>query len=146
MQHLHEVRAEAHHTDMFGHVNNAWYVAWAMDCAWGHSEALGLDFAAYERVGIGCVIREHRYTYLAAAHENDDIIIGTAIIHNDRKLRLTRAFELRRAADDRLLVKGQTDFVSINIKSGRAVRMPEEYVHLYACARPENSIVKSRKS
>ncbi|WP_306250048.1 thioesterase family protein [Parvularcula sp. IMCC14364] len=143
MQHLHTIQAEARHVDMFGHVNNAWYVAWAMDCAWGHSEALGLDFTAYERVGIGCVVREHRFTYLAAAHAGDGVVIGTAIIRNDGKLRLTRGFELRRAGDDRLLVRGETDFVSISLASGRATRMPADYVRLYA---PADATQRSRAS
>jgi acyl-CoA thioester hydrolase len=134
IQHSIIITVEPKHVDMFKHANNAWYVAWAMDCAWAHSDALGLDFAAYEEAGVGCVVREHRFTYLAPAHEGDEIAVGTWIKSNDGKLRLTRGFELRRVADNKLLVEGETQFVCIDIKTGRPTRMPAAYAAKYAVA------------
>lgn len=131
VQHEIALHAEDRHIDMFGHVNNAWYIAWAMECAWAHSEALGLDFAAYERIGAGCVVRHHDYTYHMSAMPGDDIRIGTWIQDTDGRLQMRRGIEMRRAGDGRLVMDGFTQFVSINLKTGRPMRMPAEFVTAY---------------
>jgi len=132
VQHVINLTAEERHIDMFGHVNNAWYIAWAMDCAWAHSDALGLDYAAYERIGVGCVVRHHEYTYYASALAGDRVAVGTWIARNDGRMRMIRAIEMRRMSDGKLLVAGETEFVAVNIKSGKPARMPAEYARLYA--------------
>ncbi len=117
--------------DAFGHVNNVRYVAWAMDIAWAHTNALGLSFSDYERLGVGCVVWRHEFDYLASARAGEKIDVATWIAKNDGRVRLVRAFEMRRPADKRVLFRGQTVFVSIDMKSGKPARMPEEFISGY---------------
>lgn len=131
MQHEIEVVAGPEHIDEFGHVSNANYIAWAIDCAWSHSRALGFDYAAYEEAGVGCVVLRHEFDYIGQAKQGDAVRVGTAIINNDGKLRMQRAFELRRADDGALLVKGLTTFVCMSLTTGKAARMPASFVEAY---------------
>jgi len=121
--------------DAFGHVNNVRYVTWAMDIAWAHTNTLGLSFEDYERLGVGCVVWRHEFDYLASARAGDDVEIATWIAKNDQRVRLVRAFEMRRLADEKVLFRGQTVFVTIDMKSGKPARMPKEFISGYAPAK-----------
>lgn len=118
--------------DDFQHTNNVVYLTWMAKVAWEHSIALGLDFDAYRDVGKGMVVRSHEMEYLGASHEGDKIAIGTWITGNDRKLRLRRRFQMVNEKTGKTLLRGRTDFVCIDIKSGRPTRMPEHYINTYA--------------
>ena len=115
--------------DEFGHVNNVRYIHWAMDTAWAHSGALGLSFAEYERLGVGCVVWRHEFDYLASAREGDVIDIATWIAECDKRVRLVRAFEMRRHGE--VLFRGRTKFVTIDMTTGKPARMPREFIAAY---------------
>lgn len=117
--------------DEFGHVNNVRYIVWAMDVAWAHSDALNLPFTEYRRLGVGCVVWRHEFDYVAAALQGDDVEIATWIAENDGRVRLCRAFEMRRAGDGALLFRGRTMFVTVDMKTGKPARMPEEFIRGY---------------
>lgn len=120
----------AEEIDGFGHVNNVRYVAWANDIAWAHSEALGLSFDDYQRVGVGCVVWRHKFDYLAPAAKGDAVDIATWIAENDGRLRLVRAFEFRKA-DGKPLFRGRTTFVAIDMTTGKPARMPKIFAETY---------------
>lgn len=117
--------------DEFGHVNNVRYVAWALEAAWAHSAALGFTFADYERCGVGCVVQRHEFDYVAPVREGESVDIATWIAENDGRLRLSRAYEMRRAGNGALLFRGRTKFVTIDMKTGRPARMPAEFAAGY---------------
>jgi acyl-CoA thioester hydrolase len=100
--------------------------------AWEHSKVLGFDFEAYAKIGKGMVVRAHEMEYLGASHEGETITIATWITGNDAKLRLRRRFQMVNATTGKTLLRGRTDFVCIDIKSGRASRMPEAFIKAYA--------------
>jgi acyl-CoA thioester hydrolase len=127
----------ANDIDEFGHVNNVSYISWAMEVAWAHSNTLGLSFADYERIGVGCVVWRHEFDYLAAALEGEDVLIATWIAEIDNRIRLTRAFEMRRRGDGAVLFRGRTLFVTIDMASGRPARMPKEFIEGYKTAKQE---------
>lgn len=120
--------------DAFRHVNNVRYIDWAMQAAWAHSNAVGLTFAAYERLGVGCVVRRHEFDYLAPASLGDDIAVATWFSENDNRVRLTRSFDIRRAPTGETLFKGRTLFVTIDMASGKPARMPKEFIEGYKIA------------
>ncbi|ABS62910.1 thioesterase superfamily protein [Parvibaculum lavamentivorans DS-1] len=128
---IHEVRVEPHHIDDFQHTNNVVYLTWMAKTAWEHSKVLGLDFPSYARLNRGMVVRRHELEYLAASHEGQRVLIGTWITANDGKLRLRRRFQMINGDTNETLLRGLTDFVCINIETGRATRMPQEFVDTY---------------
>ncbi len=119
------------HLDQFGHTNNVQYLRWAEQVAWGHSVSLKLGFADYERLNAGCVARRHEPDYLAATFNGDELLLGTWIAECDAKLTMWRAYQIIRVSDGKTVLRGRTQWVCIDLKSGRPKRMPPEFVEAY---------------
>lgn len=128
---VYETKVEPQHIDDFQHTNNVVYLTWMAKAAWEHSKALGLDFAMYAQLNRGMVVRRHELEYLAASHEGQRVLIGTWITANDHKVRLRRRFQMVNVETGETLLRGLTDFVCINIQTGRATRMPPKFVEAY---------------
>jgi len=109
--------------DENGHVNNVAYVQWMQDTAIEHYASIG----GIEAQGNDAtwVIREHRIEYFLPAFAGEEIEIKTWV-ENIRRVRSLRQYEFVRKLDGKLLVKGETDWVFINAKTGRPLPIPEE--------------------
>lgn len=123
------------HLDAFGHTNNVFYLGWLEQAAWAHSVALGFDFAAFQKLGTGCVARRHELDYLAPSFAGDELWLATWVHANDRRLSMWRRYQIIRAADRRTVLRGQTQWVSVDMKTGRPKRMPPEF-YVYQPATP----------
>ena len=117
--------------DVMGHTNNVVYLRWVEKVAWAHSNALGLDWEVYESLNRGMVARRHELDYLAASFAGEDILLATWIVENDKKVTITRAYQFIRAADGQTLLRGKSIWACIDLKAGRARRMPTEFVEGY---------------
>jgi acyl-CoA thioester hydrolase len=104
------------HLDFFRHTNNVVYLSWLEQVAWAHSQSLGLGFDDYRRLGAGCVARRHELDYLAATFEGDVLWLSTWIAETDSRLTVLR---------------GRTQWVCVDMASGRPRRMPPEFVAVY---------------
>lgn len=131
-----DILVKPQHIDDFRHANNVVYLTWMAKTAWDHSIALGLDFETFEKIGCGMIVRHHEMDYLAPALEGEHIKVGTWITGNDGRLRLRRYFQMVNAATGVTLLRGKSDFVCINIKTGRPTRMPPEFVSTYKLTGP----------
>jgi len=110
--------------DVNGHVNNVAYVQWMQDVAVAHSRDR-IERGTTQRLGCPWVAREHRIEYLRPAFVGDELEIRTWL-DSVRRVRCRRVYEFYRQSDDQLLAKGETDWVFVNIESGRPVSIPEE--------------------
>lgn len=133
---IHEVEVSPSHIDEFQHTNNVVYLTWMAKTAWEHSKALGLDFAAYRALNRGMVVRRHEMEYFAPSHQGDRIMVGTWITGNDEKLRLRRRFQMVNAQSGKTLLRGLSDFICINIETGKPARMPDLFIKAYALTAP----------
>ena len=122
--------------DAYGHVNNAVYLRWLDRAAWSHSAALGLSIADCTRLRRGMAALRIEIDYLRAALPRDRVEVATWIVDSDRKLRVTRRFQLRHAGDGGTLARATTQYVCLNLDSGRAVRMPPEFSSAYVATAP----------
>ena len=113
--------------DENGHVNNVAYVQWMQDIAVEHYASIGGIKA--QGADATWVIREHRIEYLLPAFEGEEIEIRTWV-ESIRKVRSLRKYEFVRKADDKLLVKGETDWVFVNTITGMPQAIPKEVTHL----------------
>jgi len=127
-----QVLVKPDYIDDFQHTNNVVYLTWMAKAAWEHSIALGIDFEAFSRIGKGMVVRSHEMEYFAPSHEGEKISIATWITGNDGRLRIRRRFQMINENTGKTLLRGRTDFVCIDVKSGRPTRMPESFVSTYA--------------
>ena len=117
--------------DELGHANNAVYVRWLERCGWEHSKSLGLGLAEYRELDRAMAVLRHEIDYLASAYEGDELEMATWIFTWDRKLRMTRHFQLVRKSDGVTLLRARTTFVCIELSSGRPKRMPEAFIEGY---------------
>jgi acyl-CoA thioester hydrolase len=129
-----ELNVGADDIDGLGHANNAVYVSWLERGAWRHSQHLGLDLVAYRRLDRAMAVVRHEIDYLAAAYEDDQLVLATWIVDWDQRLKMQRRFQLIRPRDGVTLLRAQTTFVCIELSTGKPKRMPAEFVEGYGPA------------
>jgi acyl-CoA thioester hydrolase len=114
--------------DENGHVNNVTYVQWMQDIAVEHYAAIGGIQA--QGPDATWVVREHKIEYLLPAFEGEEIEIRTWV-EDIRRVRSLRKYEFVRKADAKVLVKGETDWVFVDAKTGRPLAIPEQVVNTF---------------
>jgi len=129
--HVVELQVQAADIDAYDHVNNSVYLEWLDKAAWSHSATLGISVEQCVAMRRGMAAHRTEIDYLRAAVLGDRVQVGTWIVSTDNKLRVARRFEVRRIDDGELLARARTEYVCINLDSGRAVRMPEEFARAY---------------
>lgn len=125
---------QAKDIDGLNHTNNAVYVQWCEKTAWAHSESLGLSLADYQRLDRAMAIRHSEYDYLLPTTLGEELTLGTWLLASDGKLTMERRFQLVRSADQVTVLRGRWNLVCIELSSGRARRMPEEFCRVYLAA------------
>lgn len=118
--------------DENGHVNNVAYVQWMQDIAVEHYESIG-GLSPMQRVAATWVVREHRIEYLLPAFAGEEIEIRTWV-ENIRRVRSLRKYEFVRKSDGKALVKGETDWVFVDAKTGRPIAIPEEVHQVFSAS------------
>lgn len=114
--------------DKNGHVNNVTYVQWMQDIAVEHYASIGGVAAQGENAT--WVVREHKIEYFMPAFESEEIEIKTWV-EDIRRVRSLRKYEFIRKRDGRVLVKGETDWVFVDINTGRPLAIPQEVENIF---------------
>ncbi len=117
--------------DGFGHTNNTVYIQWLDQCAWAHTDAVGLSAEKCVQLNRGMAAIRHEIDYLISARLNEELVIGDWVTFNDGRLRAQRQFQIIRVSDNRTLLRAKTDYVCTDLKRGRPARMPEEFITGY---------------
>jgi len=115
-------RVRYHETDRMGVVHHAAYVTWFEEGRSAFTRALGYSYAQMEADGIGLAVSELEARYHAPARYDEEIIVITRL-ETLRSRGLAFAYEVRRSADNLLLVTGMTRLISIDA-SGRVCSLP----------------------
>jgi acyl-CoA thioester hydrolase len=108
--------------DMLGHASNVAFVRWIQDDALAHSAAVGLDLAAYQRLGAVFVVVRHEIDYLRPALHGDTVQARTWI-SGVMAAKCLRHTELTRASDGQLLARGLTTWGFVAFDTGRPKRI-----------------------
>ena len=137
--HIVPVTPQAGDIDGLQHTNNAVYVRWCEHAAWHHSKALGLDLEDYRRLDRAMAIRRGEYDYLLPTREGEALNLATWLCASDGRSSMERRFQLIRASDGATVVRGRWELVCIELGSGRARRLPPEFLAVY-----EPAIVASK--
>jgi len=121
--------------DVLGHVNNTEYLKWMEQVAWSHCDALEMNYQKWKQLGYAWVARHTEIDYFLPAFENDIIHAGTWIAENDKKISTIRKYQLIRESDGKTLVRGFTKWICVNLKTGKASRMPKEFSDSFKSAK-----------
>ena len=125
----HQITIPETAVDPNGHVNNVMYVQWMQDIALNHYDFIGGTDPTYA-LGATWVVREHKVEYLLPAFANEEIEVQTWVV-NIRRVRSLRKYRFFRISDGMLLVRGETDWVFVDLDTGRPRRIPEEIVNIF---------------
>ncbi|HEY9880769.1 MAG TPA: thioesterase family protein [Leptolyngbyaceae cyanobacterium] len=109
--------------DTNDHVNNVAYVQWMQDVAIAHSDSVS-GTQATQAVGATWVARSHKIEYLRPSFLGDRLCILTWI-SDLRKARSKRKYRFLRAEDGLVLATGETDWVFVDMVTGRPRSVPE---------------------
>ncbi len=133
-----QVEVKSEHMDEYGHTNNVSYLKWLEDVSWAHSKAKGFGIAEYRQLGVGVVVRRHELDYLAPTYLGDSLHVATWIAENNGKVDLWRGYQVIRASDQLVVLRARTQWVCINMATGRPRRQPAEFKEAY---RPVSTLV-----
>jgi acyl-CoA thioester hydrolase len=114
---------QASDIDPLGHVNNIAYVRWVQDVAVAHSAAVGMDFAAYGRLGGIFVVRRHEIDYLRPVLRGDRILARTWI-SGVMAAKCFRSTELVRESGTVTVARAVTTWGFVDTQTGRPTRIP----------------------
>jgi acyl-CoA thioester hydrolase len=127
--------------DGLNHTNNAVYVQWCEQIGWDHSGALGLTIDDYRRLDRAMAIRRGEYDYLLPTFEGDALVLATWLVGGDGKLVMERRFQLVRQSDQATVLRGRWELVCIEMSSGKARRMPPEFIAAYVAQQAPGLVV-----
>lgn len=127
------VRVDAEHIDGQGHASNVAFVDWMNRAAIAHSAALGLDLAAYQRLGAMFVVRRHEIDYVRPARAGDELLCATWIALME-KASAERRHEIVRAGDGEIIVRGRNVWAFVDAATGRPRRIAEEVLAAFGMA------------
>jgi acyl-CoA thioester hydrolase len=111
--------------DGLGHASNVAYVRWIQDVAVAHSEAVGLGFAGYQRLGAIFVIRRHEVDYLRPLLRGDRIEVRTWI-GSVAAAKCQRLTEIALAETGKIAARAVTTWGFVDVRTGRPTRIPDD--------------------
>ncbi|MCL2726102.1 MAG: acyl-CoA thioesterase [Polyangiaceae bacterium] len=114
--------------DQLGHANNIAYLRWVQDVAVAHSSAVGLDVAAYQRMGGVFVVRRHEIDYLRPVLRGETLELRTWIdsVFAAKCRRATAIVRVGSGGADTIVARAMTTWGFIEIATGRPTRIPND--------------------
>jgi acyl-CoA thioester hydrolase len=126
---IHEITVGPAAIDANGHANNIEFVRWMQEAAVAHADAAGCT-AATRDAGATWVVRSHQIEYQRPAFAGDLLQVRTWVM-DFRRAFSRRQYEFVRASDQQVLARGQTDWVFVDVNSGKPRSVPPEIVGMF---------------
>ena len=117
--------------DILGHVNNKVYLNWCEIVSWQHSAILGITPTIYEDLNCACVMIKSENNFTGSLFEGDKVAISTWIISTDKKLRLSRYFEVINLDTDQTIFTSLVNYACVSLNTFKPVRMPKLFIDKY---------------
>lgn len=127
--HLYELKVSTTAIDANGHANNVEYLHWMQQAATSHADAIGCTTATLA-AGATWVVRSHHIEYLRPAFADEGIEVRTWVENVRRALSL-RKYEIVRQSDGVVLARAETDWIFVDVTSGRARSIPPQIQALF---------------
>jgi acyl-CoA thioester hydrolase len=117
--------------DENGHVSNVSYVRWIQDAARAHTEAVGWDRRAYEKVGGTFLVKRHEVDYRRGCRAGDAVVV-TTWIEECRLASAIRRTRVVRLSDGAEILRARTEWVFVAIDGHRPSRIPQGVIEAFA--------------
>jgi acyl-CoA thioester hydrolase len=117
--------------DELGHVSNLVYVRWVLRAAEAHSGAVGLDVAAYRKLGGVFVVRRHEIEYLAPCGDREAVALETWVESWGAAASPRRTLVVRER-DGVRLARATTLWAFVSLATGRPKRILPEIIQAFA--------------
>ena len=123
--HIKRIPVGAESIDLHHHVNHQEYLRWMQEIAIEHSTGLGWPMMRYLQTGASWYVRSHYIEYLRSAELGDTLLVATWVASMGESSSLRRTLFLR--ADDRqIVVRAETQWIFVNLKSRRPTAISDE--------------------
>jgi len=129
--HAISITVSADEIDAYDHVNNAVYMTWFDRAAWDHSAAVGLPVTRCLDLDRGMVVLRSVIAYVRPAVRGDDVRVATWILPNQRKVRVSRRFQVLRDSDGTTLARAEIEYACVELSTGRPSRWPPVFLERY---------------
>jgi acyl-CoA thioester hydrolase len=116
--------------DAYGHLNNAVYLRYMQEAAFNASAALGYGEERYAQLGRLWLARMTEIEYLLPVRYGDCLVV-TTWVEDVRRVRSIRAYEFHLESSGDLVARGWTDWVYIDVSTGRPSSVPVEIAATY---------------
>ena len=113
--------------DFNGHVNNVSYLSWMIDAATAHASSVGSGYKECLVFGGTWVAKSHNIEYKKPSFKNDELQMKTWI-EDIGKILSTRRYELTRPSDGVVICEGKTEWVFVDSKRFRPMKIPAEVI------------------
>jgi acyl-CoA thioester hydrolase len=124
-------RVEWRDLDTARHVNNAVYFSYIEDCGLQVASHYGWPLSRSQAAGWAAVAREHHIEYKHPALLDDELAISTWVAAHGRAS-ADRFYTIARLSDGLQLAQARTRWVWIDLKTGRPIRIPEDFLKDFA--------------
>jgi acyl-CoA thioester hydrolase len=129
--HAISITVSAAEIDAYDHVNNSVYMTWFDRVAWDHSAAVGLAVEQCLHLDRGMVVLRSVIGYLRPAVRGDTVQVATWILPNQRKVRVSRRFQVLRDSDGTTLARAEIEYACVELSTGRPARWPAAFLERY---------------
>ncbi len=144
LTHIEKFRVRYVECDAYGHVNNASYLRYMQEAAFGASAAVGYDVKRYDELGQYWLVRETEIEYFKPLVYGDEFELKTWVA-DFRRVRSRRSYEFHKPGSDELIARGMTDWVYLDRVTQRPTAVPPEMVQAFL-PEGENIVRQSRES
>lgn len=127
--HIYPIIVSAEAIDANGHANNIEFVRWMQEAAVAHADAAGCT-AATLVAGATWVVRSHQIEYLRPAFNDDRIDVRTWVA-DFRRAFSRRKYEFLRQSDQTVLARGETNWVFVDVSTGRPRSIPANIASMF---------------
>ncbi len=121
--------------DFNGHVNNVTYLAWMIEAATKHSQSVGYGYEKCRSLGGTWVAKSHRIEYKKPAFEGEELEMQTWI-ETIGKILSIRRYQLLRPGDSATVCEGETEWVFVDTKRMRPMKIPAEMIEGFKGSNP----------
>lgn len=118
--------------DLYGHLNNIWYVKYFLDAREDHiAQSYGLTLADFAKRGIGWVVATNQIAYLKSAMVNERVTLRSALINFQENQVLV---EMQMLDEHHTHLKSVmwSKFVHVGLKDGKRINHSDELNALFS--------------